>query len=151
MFSSFHTLGNASNKLSASFTPEFKMLSLEMKFAQVPGATGVKWASEAAEDVQVLPQHTGVLQSLRHHELISYQLWGGASTSCPLPRGRGNFRCWQLRLTFTPTFQQRCWKSNSLCLVFRWRSRAFPQEPQTSTNAYLNRSQTGLRSANSSG
>lgn len=59
---------------------------------------------------------------------------------------RLNFRRSKLWLKFTQIFQQRHWKLDGLsfsCIC--WASGATPQEPQTSTNSYLNRCQTGPR------
>lgn len=58
VFLSLDPLRNVSIKLSASFNPVFKMLSLSMKFLHVPGVTGEMSPSKESEVVEAAQQHS---------------------------------------------------------------------------------------------
>lgn len=97
VFSSFDPLRNVSIKLSASFNPVFKMLSLSMKSTHVPGVTVVKWAPSRI--LRSLRLHSSTLShtpkietQIRDHKLC-YQLCREQEVVCqhsclesPLPR-----------------------------------------------------------------
>lgn len=72
------------------------------------------------------------------------------ASSWPLPfviwfRGRRNFKHQHDCGSDSPTFSSRDTENETVCPVFVNGVKPFPQEPQTSTDSYLNRCQTGSR------